>query len=90
MSKSKSKREREQGLHCSLMPGEVFNSRAEADEMRVTRQINVANGGMGQVNYVVKLCGCGRCHVMTNHHFDKWDAQRRARQRERKRNAAGS
>lgn len=83
MSKSK----RQQGIRCSLMPGEVFDSRAVADETRMTRQINVAVGGMVQVTYVVKICQCGRFHVMTEENFQKWDATRRAKQRERKRNA---
>ncbi len=83
MSKSK----REQGIRCSLMPGEVFTSQASADDTRVTRQMNVARGGMGQVNYVVKLCRCGRHHVMTDEHFQRWDDARRATQREKRRNA---
>lgn len=83
MSKSK----REQGMRCPRMPGEVFDSQSAADNMRVTRQINVAGGGMGQVNYVVKICQCGRFHLMTEEHFKRWDAARRAAQRERKRNA---
>ena len=84
---SKGKRAREQGLRCPRMPGEVFASRTAADEMRVTRQINVAGGGMVQVNYVVKLCQCNRFHLMTEDHFAEWDARRRASPRERKRNA---
>ena len=87
MSKSRSKRERVQGLRCSLMPGEGVNSEASASDMRVTRQMNVARGGMGQVNYVVKQCRCRGYHVMTSEHFQRWDAQRRAMQREKKRNA---
>lgn len=83
MSKSK----REQGVRCSLMPGEVFSSHAVADEMRMTRQLNTARGGMVQVNYVVKLCRCGRHHVMTSEHFERWDTARRATQREKRRNA---
>lgn len=83
MSKSK----RQQGNRCSLMPGEVFDSRTAAEEMRVTRQINVAVDGMGQVNYVVKMCQCGRPHLMTSDNYEKWDVTRRAAQRERKRNA---
>lgn len=83
----KSKRERHEGSRCARMPGEVFDTQLTAEQMRVTRQVNVAMGGMGQVDYVVKLCGCGRYHVMTSGHFAKWDATRRAAQRERKRNA---
>lgn len=83
MSKSK----REQGIRCSLMPGEVFNSRVTAEEMRVTRQINVAAGGMGQVDYIVKVCQCGRAHLMTSENYQKWDNARRAKQREMRRNA---
>jgi hypothetical protein len=83
MSKSK----REQGMRCPRMPGEVVDSEAAANEMRMTRQINVANGGMGQVNYVVKPCQCGRFHVLTDEHFTRWDSTRRAQQRERRRNA---
>lgn len=68
---SKKAREREQGVRCSLMPGECFNSEAEANEMRVTRQINVARGGMIQVVYHVKKCRCGRHHLLTSEHLQK-------------------
>lgn len=83
----KSKRQREEGLRCARMPGEVFDTFDGAEQMRVTRQINVVTGGMGQVDYLIKLCGCGRHHLMTSEHFTKWDTMRRARQRERRRNA---
>lgn len=83
MSKSK----REQGSRCPRMPGEVFTSESDANESRVTRQINVAQGGMVQVTYVVKICQCGRFHVMTDEHFRRWDTARRQAQRERRRNA---
>lgn len=69
------------------MPGEVFNSQAEADEMRVTRQTNVALGGMGSVTYHVKPCRCGRVHLMTETHLREWEAKRRATNRERRNNA---
>ena len=75
------------GLRCSRMPGEVFDSESSANDMRVTRQMNVARGGMVQVNYVVKLCRCGRYHLMPEDHFKRWDESRRAAQREKKRNA---
>lgn len=81
------KRERAQGLRCPRMPGEVFNSRADADDMRVTRQINAVTGGMGQGVYHVKKCSCERWHVITDEHLRKWEATRRAAQRERRRNA---
>ena len=80
-------RERNEGKRCSLMPGEAFTSRAEADEMRVTRQMNVARGGMGQVNYAVKACNCNRWHVMTDTHLREWELARRVARRERRRNA---
>jgi hypothetical protein len=81
------KRKREQGVRCTQMPGEVFLSRTDADEMRVTRQINAATGGMGKADYTVKLCGCDRHHLMTTEHFARWDARRREKQREKRRNA---
>lgn len=67
---------REQGKRCSLMPGECFTSRAAANEMRVTRQINVATGGMVQANYHVEKCVCGRWHLMTDEHFRQWQEGR--------------
>lgn len=84
---SKSKRARDEGFRCSLMPGEVFTSDTDADEMRVTRQMNVARGGMGQVDYVVRQCRCRGYHLMTLENFQRWDEKRRATQREKKRNA---
>lgn len=86
MSK-KADRAREQGTRCSLMPGERFSSRTEADDMRVTRQINVANGGMGQVVYHVQKCACGGHHLMTDEHFRRWSTKRRASRRARERDA---
>lgn len=80
-------RESRQKLRCSLMPGECFNSRNAAEEMRVTRQINVATGGMGQAVYHVKKCACGRFHLMTDEHLKKWEANRRTTRRERGNNA---
>lgn len=84
---NRKKKDRTSGPRCSLMPGECFNSEAAANEMRLTRQTNVALGGMGQVNYAVRRCRCGRYHVATEQNFDEWDAKRRAAQRERRRNA---
>lgn len=81
------KKTREQGQRCSLMPGECFNSKAAADEMRVTRQLNVARGGMVQVVYHVKSCQCGRYHLLTSEHLQKWEADRRATRQEKRRNA---
>jgi hypothetical protein len=69
------KPKREQGQRCSLMPGECFTTRAAANEMRLTRQTNVAIGGMGQVNYEVRKCTCGRYHVSTTQHFTEWIAR---------------
>lgn len=86
MSK-KTAREQRQKLRCSLMPGECFNSYAAADEMRVTRQINVATGGSGQSVYHVKKCACGRFHLMTEEHLRKWESDRRTMRRERGNNA---
>ena len=73
---SKSKRERAQGLRCSLMPGEVFKTKAQAAEMRLTRQTNVALGGMVQVNYLIKKCRCHRFHLLTEQHLTEWEAGR--------------
>lgn len=86
MSK-KSARQREQGTRCSLMPGERFGSRTAAEEMRVTRQINVANGGMGQIVYHVQKCTCGGFHLMTDEHYQRWSAKRRTDRRARERDA---
>lgn len=76
------KRSRARGRHCSLMPGETFTSASAAHDMRITRQSNVALGGMVKVDYVVKMCRCGRYHLMTVKSFNWWDAQRRERKRD--------
>lgn len=82
-----SKRDREQGSRCSRMPGECFDTEKDADEMRLTRQVNVAIGGMGSVVYQVRPCRCGKFHLMTDEHLKKWEAARRATRAERRRNA---
>lgn len=69
------------------MPGDRFSSQAVAEDMRLTRQVNVVTGGMGQVNYVVRRCVCASYHVMTEAHLEKWEAARRAKRQEKKRNA---
>lgn len=81
------KSRRNVGIRCALMPGEVFTSEIAADDARVTRQINVVTGGMGQANYVVMQCRCRRYHVMLETHLEQWNSRRREKQRERKRNA---
>jgi hypothetical protein len=68
---------REQGLRCALMPGECFTSEATANEMRLTRQLNVARGGMVRVEYHVKKCLCGRYHLITDEHLREWEAKRK-------------
>ena len=86
MSK-KAARERRQGSRCSRTPGERFGSLAEADDMRVTRQINVATGGMGQAVYHVQKCSCGGFHLMTDEHYQRWSTKRRATRRASERDA---
>ena len=76
MSRKNRPRKRAQGLQCALMPGECFTSRAAAEEMRLTRQINVATGGMGQANYRVEKCACGRHHLITEQHWNEWNARK--------------
>lgn len=78
---------REQGSRCSRMPGECFDTEEAANSMRVTRQINVATGGMGKVVYQVRPCKCGRFHLMTDEHLKRWEAARRTARSERRRNA---
>ncbi len=82
-----SKKDRAQGSRCSHMPGECFDTEEAANSMRVTRQINVATGGMGSVVYQVRPCRCGKFHLMTDEHLKRWEAARRATRSERRRNA---
>jgi len=82
-----SKKNREQGARCSRMPGECFDTEQAANDMRVTRQINVATGGMGSVVYQVRPCRCGKFHLMTDEDLKKWEAARRAIRAEKRRNA---
>lgn len=81
-----SKKSRAEGTRCSRMPGECFDSEAAANDMRVTRQMNVARGGMGQVVYHVRRCSCGKHHLLTDEHLQRWESARRAARVERKRN----
>lgn len=79
--------EREQGARCARMPGERFATQVAAEEMRMTRQINVVTGGGGQGMYCVKRCACNGYHLLTEENLQKWEANRRATRRERGRNA---
>lgn len=81
------KSERAQGTRCARMPGERFESEMAAEDMRVTRQINVVTGGGGQSDYHVKKCACSGFHLITTEHLRRWEANRRATRRERGRNA---
>lgn len=81
------KSERTQGTRCARMPGERFGTQSDAEDMRVTRQINVATGGGGQSSYHVKKCACGGFHLITTEHLQRWQAKRRETRRERGRDA---